>query len=134
MLYLSVNTDLFTRNIHLYNGKEKRAAPYNLELIKDTYFRGNVSVEKDRMLLFAIPYREGWHIYIDGKATETYRADYGFIACQIDSGEHVIEVRYENRVYLMGIIFSGGGILIWLTLVEVCYAKKFIRSRMRNIA
>lgn len=130
----ALKSQYYTERVDLYNGKEKRAAPYNLELIKDTYFRGNVSVEKDRMLLFAIPYREGWHIYIDGKATETYRADYGFIACQIDSGEHVIEVRYENRVYLMGIIFSGGGILIWLTLVEVCYAKKFIRSRMRNIA
>lgn len=130
----ALKSQYYTERVDLYNGKEKRAAPYNLELIKDTYFRGNVSVEKDRMLLFAIPYREGWHIYIDGKATETYRADYGFIACQIDSGEHVIEVRYENRVYLMGMIFSGGGILIWLTLVEVCYAKKFIRSRMRNIA
>ena len=86
---------------------------YELELIKDTYFKGNISTEKDKMLLITIPYRTGWHIYIDDAVVETFRADYGFMACHISSGAHKIEVKYENNIYLLGMLFSTLGIMIW---------------------
>lgn len=92
---------------------------YTMTLVKDTYFRGEVFIENDKMLFFSIPFREGWNIYIDGEQVETYRADYGFIACEISRGEHIIELRYENNIYLAGSLLSLIGVLIWVIGMRV---------------
>lgn len=91
---------------------------YELELIKDTYFKGELTLDHDKYLLIAIPYRSGWNIYVDGQKAESYQGDYGFWACKVAQGEHVLEVRFENRVYPAGMILSLFGIAIWIVLYK----------------
>lgn len=98
--------------------KEKFDNEYTLELIKDTYFKGEIDTEKEKYFLISIPYRRGWKVYIDGENTSYLRGTYGFMAILIEEGKHLIEVRYENSIYSIGMIFSLIGIAIWLVLCK----------------
>lgn len=108
--------------------KEKFDNNYTLELIKDTYFKGEIDIEKDKYLLITIPYRRGWKVYINGKNTPYLRGTYGFMAIPIEEGEHLIEVKYENSIYFIGMIFSLIGIVIWLVL----YKKYVFNFRVKD--
>lgn len=89
---------------------------YSLESIKDTYFKGEITVEEDKFLLIAIPYRQGWEIDVNGNKTELFKGDYGFLACYVPEGTHILEIKYENKMYLAGTLLSLLGIGIWIFL------------------
>ncbi len=91
---------------------------YSLQLVKDTYFKGTELVDHRKFLMIAIPYRKGWNVYIDGQLTPVYKGDYGFIAFQVNEGEHLIEVKYQNMIYLLGVLMSLAGIILWIILYK----------------
>lgn len=107
---------------------------YLLKSTKDSHYQGKITVDNEKLLLFAIPYRTGWNIYIDGKKVDNYKADYGFIACQISEGSHEIEVKYENRVYLVGAFFSLIGIAIWISLFLRFVSLTGLKRRIQKIS
>lgn len=91
---------------------------YSLQLVKDTYFKGEMDIDHDKYLLTAIPYRKGWNVYIDGNKVPVYKGDYGFIAFQISEGDHLVEIKYENMIYVIGCLLSVLGIIIWIILYK----------------
>lgn len=91
---------------------------YSLQLVKDTYFKGTELVDHRKFLMIAIPYRKGWNVYIDGQLTPVYKGDYGFIAFQVNEGEHLIEVKYQNMIYPLGVMMSLAGIILWIILYK----------------
>lgn len=91
---------------------------YDLKLVKDTYFKGEMDIDHDKYLLTAIPYRKGWNVYIDGNKVPVYKGDYGFIAFQISEGDHLVEIKYENMIYVIGCLLSVLGIIIWIILYK----------------
>lgn len=91
---------------------------YSLQLVKDTYFKGTALIDHGKFLMVAIPYRKGWNVYIDGQMTPIYKGDYGFIAFQVGEGEHLIEVKYQNMIYPLGVLMSLAGIILWIILYK----------------
>lgn len=91
---------------------------YSLQLVKDTYFKGTALIDHGKFLMVAIPYRKGWNVYIDGQMTPIYKGDYGFIAFQVDEGEHLIEVKYQNMIYPLGALMTLIGIVLWIILYK----------------
>lgn len=91
---------------------------YSLQMVKDTYFKGSLSVDQDKFLMVSIPYRRGWNVYVDGQKVSIYKGDYGFIAFPVLKGEHLIEIRYENTVYVIGCICSLVTIILWVALYK----------------
>lgn len=55
---------------------------YAVARITDTYLRGTVTLDEEKYMMFAIPYRSGWTIYADGEKLELLRGNYGFLACR----------------------------------------------------
>lgn len=74
---------------------------------------GRIHADSESILLTAIPYRQGWKAFVDGKETACIRADYGFTAIQVPSGEHTITFSYKNPVINYGIFISVFGGLVW---------------------
>lgn len=121
--YLVLPDDEATGNLYYVDcvdtmnlSEDKFDNNYLLTSETDAYYQGKVYIDNDKMLFFAIPYRSGWNIYIDGDQAESFLADYGFIACLVKEGSHVIEVKYENEVYLIGALVSLFALIIWVSL------------------
>lgn len=88
----------------------------------DAYISGRVNAESDGMLMLSVPYRKGWNVYVDGIRQDTVNADYGFMAVRITAGEHDVLIKYENKLYLIGIAACLSGVI--LMAVWVAYVKK----------
>ena len=72
--------------------------------------------------MLSVPYRKGWNVYVDGIRQDTVNADYGFMAVRITAGEHDVLIKYENKLYLIGIAACLSGVI--LMAVWVAYVKK----------
>ena len=58
--------------------------------IKTNRITGNIEVSSDKMLVFAIPYSDGFTAYIDGKKTELVKADSMYMGVELKKGKHSI--------------------------------------------
>lgn len=54
----------------------------------------------------SIPYDENWSIYIDGEEVETYEIFDMFLGADINSGNHTIEFKYNNKTFKYGLSIS----------------------------
>ena len=50
---------------------------------------GNITVDKDKMLVVTLPYQKGWTAYVDGKKTDIQRVNYQYIGINLKK-EHMI--------------------------------------------
>lgn len=58
------------------------------------YIKGTVKADKDGVMLFSIPYDEGWSVTLDGEKVTAEKAA-GYLLCfDISTGEHEIELKY----------------------------------------
>ena len=70
-----------------------------------------------------IYYNKGWKMYIDGKESPYFRADYVLRAAQIPVGNHRIKFDFHPASYYTGETISlGGSILLLLALGGAAYA------------
>lgn len=84
----------------------------------ETIIYGRVSCDSTGVLMIAIPFQEGWSVYIDDKKAETYSVDYGFIGVTLQKGNHEVVIKYDIPMQREGIIVSilGLGMLLILFL------------------
>lgn len=73
---------------------------------KDSRLTGTVQAGADGYLLFTIPYDEGWSLTVDGKETELLRADLGFLACEMEAGEHTFRLSFRPLYLREGLLCS----------------------------
>ena len=71
--------------------------------------RGKVTVSDERVMCFAIPYSPGWDIYVDGKKTESLKANDFLLAVKLTAGEHDVHLRYHAPGFRVGLLLSGMG-------------------------
>ena len=73
-----------------------------------------VDLEEGRLLCFAIPYSEGWSVYVDGQKQTLLKANIMHMAVEVAEGEHEIELKYSPvRMYKGAIISLAGLILLF---------------------
>lgn len=86
----------------------------------------NVMLEKDRIngdieakdgwLFLSVPYSSEWRAYVDGEETEIVKANIGFMAVQLDAGEHHVELVYRPISFAIGVICTIVGLAAILCL------------------
>lgn len=67
---------------------------------------GVIECNEPQILFMAIPYSSGWKMYVDGNETEILKANYGFMACELQAGKHRIEMNYRTPGIIVGIGLS----------------------------
>ena len=81
-----------------------------------------MKTEKDGVMLFSIPYDEGWSVTLDGEKVSTQKAA-GYLLCfDISEGEHEIELSYTVPGIKEGAFISFLLLLVFVGLV--LYKKK----------
>ena len=84
---------------------------------------------KDRLAVFSeIYYDKGWNAYIDGKLSLHFRADYVLRAMIVPAGKHLIEFKFEPRVYAIGEVISFISSLILLLIILLVVVKQLQKA------
>ncbi len=78
-----------------------------------------VNSQKDQLAVFSeIYYPKGWNAYVDGKPAPHFRVDFVLRAMVIPAGKHLVEFKFEPKVYSIGAKVSfGSSLLVILLLV-----------------
>jgi len=99
---------------------------------KPNHLKYQVNTHKDQFVVFSeIYYEKGWNAYIDGKSTPHFRADYVLRSMIVPAGKHLIEFKFEPKVYRIGEKVSFASSLLLILLV-VGYGIFEIRNYFRK--
>lgn len=103
------------------------------ELKKDTlsitergqdFIKGNIELDKKKVLFLSIPYDKGWKALVDGQEQELKIVDAGMTGLILDKGKHTIELQFTPRFVKIGLIVSLSSLLV--------YGLLFWRSRKQT--
>ena len=80
--------------------------PSAIEKVKDSHLRGEFTAEAGQMLMFTIPYDEGWTLTVDGQETEIKQVLGVFMAAEVDPGEHTYEMKFVPSGLKIGAVVA----------------------------
>ncbi len=87
----------------------------------DSHLYGSVTTAEAKQLMFtSIPYDEGWHVYVDGEAVETFMTGDALISFYIDgAGEHELELRYMPKAISLGLSITIVSLIVFIILLII---------------
>lgn len=92
---------------------------FNLTEFDTDFVKGTVKAEKDGVMLFSIPYDEGWCVTLDGEDVTVQKAA-GYLLCfDITEGEHKIELQYTVPGIKEGAAISVLSLIVFVGYVLI---------------
>lgn len=82
-----------------------------------------VDTEENGFLFLSEIYYPDWKVFIDGRESEIYRADYSLRAVYLEKGKHSVEFVYDSEEFSLGSKISGATLLLSLIMIGVFYLK-----------
>ncbi len=89
--------------------------------IENDCITGEISLEEDGTLVYAIPYSAGWHATVDGKAVQTVSSAGCMLAVPISAGEHEIVITYTTPGLYIGLAIT---LAAFITAIAVFRRRK----------
>lgn len=80
-----------------------------------------INAEMDSVLSAAEVYFPGWRVWVDGRETKLFRANYAFQAALVPAGKHLVEFRFLPWEFRLG---------LWITLASAGFALLAFIPRM----
>ena len=96
-----------------------RARPCTIEKLKDSHLRGEYTAEDEQLLMFTIPYDEGWTCFIDGKEAGIKQVLGVFMAVDAPEGTHSYEMKFFPVGMKTGIGLSAAALLTTLVYIPL---------------
>lgn len=75
-------------------------------------FTSSITLEKENLVFFSVPYEEGWSAYVNGKEVPIVKANIGFMAVLAEAGENEIVFTYETPGLKTGFLISVVALLL----------------------
>lgn len=105
----SFDNDLFD-DVH----KEMMEQSVEITSYTSDSIKGRITLEEDGLILFSIPYDNGWKVSLNGELRGIYPVADGFLAVNAEKGEWNIEMKYEPPGFKEGVLISLAGVVIFL--------------------
>ncbi len=117
--------------------KEKFISAYNtivkngiLEVTenKESYIKGTVNLQDNKMLYTSIPYDEGWSVLVDGNEVSSdkiVKVGNALMGIYMEPGEHTVEFKYMPKGFVLGVCISLVGILA-LIIILIMKKKRLV--------
>jgi len=104
---------------------EKRAASAAsvFSYDRDGYL-AKISLPKENLVFFSIPYDKGFKAYVDGVETKLERIVPGFMAVDVPEGEHIIRLYWRPYGFGLGIGVSIGSIAVMVIIFAIVLRRK----------
>lgn len=100
---------------------------YDIASFTDDHFTGTVTANEDATyMLLTIPYDEGWKIYVDGEATESFEVLDCLTAIELSPGEHTVEMKYSPWCVKYGALISAVSVLAF---AAACFTETVIMRK-----
>ena len=108
----------------------KAAVLENITMENDS-IRGTISADKNKLLVFSIPYQNGWTAWVDGKKADLIKTNIMYTGLEISSGEHEIELHYEMPGVKYGILVTlvSAGIFVLVVIGNAVLRKRKVQRR-----
>ncbi len=101
------------------------------EVTMDEYspndIRMHVNADTDGLVYLSDSYASNFKTSVDGKPTQLLRANYAFRAVPVTAGNHTIEMKYEDTLFIKGCMIAAVSLLVLLSVTCVLLLKKIIR-------
>ena len=85
---------------------------------------GDITVSKDKLLSVSMLHNSGWRVFVDGKEAPLCKVNGLFLGVQLSAGTHHVRFTYRTPWLNAGLICSGTGILLWITMELITRRKK----------
>lgn len=89
-------------------------------------FSSKISVDKENLVFFSVPYDEGWSATVNGSSVPIVKANSGFMAVPVPQGNNVIHFEYHTPGLMLGIIITC---ITALILVAYIYFISIMRKQ-----
>lgn len=77
-------------------------------------FTAAASFDKERLLVFSVPYADGWTATVNGEKAEIYRLNGAFMGVIVPAGRSEILFDYVTPGFWTGVWVSAGAAIVWL--------------------
>jgi len=107
-------------------GQDKNAT-IKLESYAPNHLKYQYNSSSEQMVVFSeIYYDKGWNAYLDGEQVPYFRANYILRAMMVPEGKHIIEFKFEPKVWAIGekVSFASSLLLILLIVGTVVFELK----------
>lgn len=112
-----VGSNALTLQDHYYQpALALQATGLRLEQFASNHLKGSISPEKNGVLVFSIPFNQGWSLQIDGQPTPLMRANFGMLAAPVTAGTHTVALDFRLPGQRVGAMLGllGLGLLLLL--------------------
>ncbi|MBQ9604632.1 MAG: YfhO family protein, partial [Firmicutes bacterium] len=84
-----------------------KTQPFEITSFKDTEITGNITADKDGVMLTSIPYVPGWKVTVDGESVKKVSVgEDGLIGVDLTKGSHTVTFKYSPSGFAGGIFIS----------------------------
>ena len=116
-------------NIEAYIINYQEVVSFNYDelnnvVITNNEIVGDINISDDSYLVTSIPYDSGFSIYIDDKLVDKEKVNIDFIGSKINEGYHKIRIKYHSPWLNYGLITSGLGLIIFISIIIFDRKKK----------
>lgn len=105
----------YTEDAYLQDCVERRETAASSFSHDNSGFSATISLPKDNLVFFSVPYEKGWSATVNGQPAEIVKANVGFMAVLCPKGENVsIRFTYKTPGLGAGALISLGALLVLL--------------------
>lgn len=120
------NFQLYHFNLTAFNQGTQilQNQPWHVRQTAANRLAGNITVKKQQVLMTTIPYAKGWHVTVDGKATQPKRVLKALMAIPLKAGTHHVVLHYWPPYLTLGLGLSIGSLCVTLGLDWYCFRRQ----------
>ena len=85
---------------------------------------GTIDLDRDKMLVIALPYQGGWTAYVDDKEVPIYRANYQYMGLNLTKGSHKVRLHFKIGGLRYAFMITGTGLLVFLLIIVFNIVRK----------
>lgn len=91
--------------------------------VTKTGFTAMSSFDRERLVLFSVPYDKGWSATVNGEEVLVEKANIGFVAVRVPAGDASIVFTYQTPGLYAGSVISLVSLLLLLAYLALCRAR-----------
>ena len=105
----------------------RRASACSTFQMTNSGFHAEITLKKDDLVFFSVPYDDGFTAYVNGEETEVIRVDEGLMAVLAPAGENTIDFVYQADGYSLASKVSLAALAVF-----VLYAGYFVWKKKKR--
>jgi uncharacterized membrane protein YfhO len=94
------------------------------------YINGDVSLDTDGLVVFSIPYDEGWTVTVDGMEEIIEPVADGLMGVYMEEGTHELELSYVSPGFSLGMLLTILGLVLFVLLCILTKKRGAIKQRL----